>query len=312
MSIQLPSSVKGLQHLLISDAPIALRMRVVFLLKQIGSVEAIDALIAGFHSGPATHSVLLKHEICYVLGQLQLPDSLPFLYRTIRDVNEDDIVRHEAGEAIAAIGQLDSLGVLEEVFRDLQTPREVKDTCEIGIEMIKHRSKNVKFENEGNHGVKIYNSVDPAPSFEKNFSVAELTEILLNQSLSLFERYRAMFSLRDIGTEEAVLALAKGLQDENALFKHEIAFVFGQMHHSSSLDALKETLNRESEHPMVRHEAAEAMGSVFGNNELSCEGTLIQEYATKQDTDLIVKQSCEVALDIQEYWSSEDAFDTAL
>jgi deoxyhypusine monooxygenase len=41
--------------------------------------------------------------------------------------------------------------------------------------------------------------------------VSVLKEILMNTGLSLFDRYRAMFALRDIGTEEAVLALATGL-----------------------------------------------------------------------------------------------------
>ena len=54
-------------------------------------------------------------------------------------------------------------------------------------------------------------SVDPAPPQRDVVAVPELKEILLNTKLSLFERYRAMFALRDIGTEEAVLALAAGL-----------------------------------------------------------------------------------------------------
>ena len=40
--------------------------------------------------------------------------------------------------------------------------------------------------------------------------------------LPLFQRYRAMFSLRNMGTEEAVLALAHGFTDKSALFRHEI------------------------------------------------------------------------------------------
>ncbi len=50
-----------------------------------------------------------------------------------------------------------------------------------------------------------YLSEDPAPPFEKEKDVVELRTILLNPELPLFERYRAMFSLRNLGGEEAVL-----------------------------------------------------------------------------------------------------------
>lgn len=50
-------------------------------------------------------------------------------------------------------------------------------------------------------------SIDPAPPLETTTtqSVDELKSILLDENLALFKRYRAMFSLRNIGTEEAVL-----------------------------------------------------------------------------------------------------------
>lgn len=54
-----------------------------------------------------------------------------------------------------------------------------------------------------------YKSVDPAPSTSK-MDVEDLEKILLDDTLPLFQRYRAMFSLRNLGTTEAVKALAKG------------------------------------------------------------------------------------------------------
>ena len=56
----------------------------------------------------------------------------------------------------------------------------------------------------------------PAPSLQ---SVSTLREQLLDTSLPLFSRYRAMFALRNIGTPDAVDALAEGFHDESALFK---------------------------------------------------------------------------------------------
>jgi HEAT repeat protein len=73
------------------SAPIAKRMRTVFLLKQIAGHAAIDALKGGMTSV----SVLLKHEIAYGLGQLQDTYAVPFLEQRLRDPQEHSIVRHE-------------------------------------------------------------------------------------------------------------------------------------------------------------------------------------------------------------------------
>lgn len=54
-----------------------------------------------------------------------------------------------------------------------------------------------------------YSSVDPAPPAPEE-DVGKLREDLLDESLPLFERYRAMFALRNLGEEPAVLALADG------------------------------------------------------------------------------------------------------
>jgi deoxyhypusine monooxygenase len=75
---------------------------------------------------------------------------------------------------------------------------------------------------------------------EETASVESLEQTLMDQSLPLFERYRAMFSLRNIGGKAAVDALAKGFHDSSALFRHEIAYVFGQMQDPHSVDALVE------------------------------------------------------------------------
>jgi len=54
-----------------------------------------------------------------------------------------------------------------------------------------------------------YASVDPAPpSSEKNIESLRLT--LNNADASLFDRYRAMFALRNQATAEAAIALAEG------------------------------------------------------------------------------------------------------
>jgi HEAT repeat protein len=50
-----------------------------------------------------------------------------------------------------------------------------------------------------------------------------------DQSLPLFDRYQAMFSLRNNGGKAAVLALATAFADPSPLFRHEVAYVLGQL-----------------------------------------------------------------------------------
>lgn len=251
----------------------------------------------------ASDSVLLKHEICYVLGQLQDVYAVPFLEQVLLNVKEHPIVRHEAAEALAAIGDVHCFDILKIVEADETAPSEVRDTCKLSLDMMQWR------ENHPDQIHSTYASVDPAPPFEASINVVDLGNLLVDQSKSLFERYRAMFSLRNIDSAEAVAQLARGFDDPNALFKHEIAFVFGQMGHPASLEALKLTLKKDGEHAMVRHEAAEAMGSVTANMS-NGHDELLKEYVDDKNVDLIVRQSCEVALDIHDYWSSNE-FDTA-
>lgn len=54
-----------------------------------------------------------------------------------------------------------------------------------------------------------YLSVDPTPCSNET-SVAALEAQLLDEDLNLFDRYCAMFTLRNIGTDDAVKAIAKG------------------------------------------------------------------------------------------------------
>ena len=81
---------------------------------------------------------------------------------------------------------------------------------------------------------------------------------LNDQSLPLFDRYQAMFSLRNNGSKAAVLALTTAFADPSPLFRHEVAYVLGQLQHAVSVPALKARIEDPAEHEMVRHEAAGA------------------------------------------------------
>ena len=71
-----------------------------------------------------------------------------------------------------------------------------------------------------------------------------------------------MFALRNKATEESVLALCDGLSDSSALFRHEIGYVLGQLQHPASIPSLAKALSDTNEVGMVRHECAEALGSI--------------------------------------------------
>lgn len=47
-------------------------------------------------------SVLLRHEVAYVLGQTQSPVGLPALRESLQRKNEHSMVRHESAEALGA------------------------------------------------------------------------------------------------------------------------------------------------------------------------------------------------------------------
>ena len=128
-----------------------------------------------------------------------------------------------------------------------------------------------------------------------------------------------MFSLRNIAganpdqkvVDEAVRQIVRGFENTDpneALLRHEVAFVLGQLGDRAENVAVPSLLNRledPNENPMVRHEAAEALGSV-ASDEYS--EKVLQRFAT--DNEPVVSESCVVALDIAEYEKSE-SFDYA-
>ena len=87
---------------------------------------------------------------------------------------------------------------------------------------------------------------------------------------------------------------------ESAILVHELAYVLGQMQNDVALPALIERLSESKEHIMVRHEAAEALGAI-GN--LSAR-PILEEFLNDENPE--VAESCEVALDLLRWCSSEE------
>jgi len=269
--------------------PMKERFRALFTLKNIKGELALKAIEQAF----SDDSDLLKHELAYCLGQMQDPAAIPILIKVLEDVNEAPMVRHEAGEALGAIGKPEVLDILEKYSKDPVI--EVSETCQIALDRVKWLQKQEAL-NDNNP----YASVDPSPPLAQQKSVEELKNILLDENENLFNRYRAMFSLRNLRSKDSVLAISAGLKGKSALFRHEIAFVLGQLQDENSIPFLIENLRDPLENEMVRHECAEALGAIATDECIK----VLTEYLG--DDKRVVKESCEIALDMTEHEKSNE------
>ena len=332
-----------------TDEAICTKYKALFALRNRTDAGAVAELIALFHGTP---SCLLRHEVAYVLGQMQQASALPFLKAVLCDEDEDPVTRHEAAEALGALGAPECEELLEHYLSDPHV--EVSETCQVAIARLQfslnkgacacekrpqqlaqaelayassqascsmgapaqlesqQRLVQAELSDASSQATcstgapappepplpteepptSAFLSVDPATA-ATGYSTEELRARLLDTRLPLFERYRAMFALRDAPAakrDAAVLALCDAFGDTSALFKHEIAFVLGQLEHPASVPALTQVLASEDEHPMVRHEAAEALGAL-GSPDAMDE---LRRYA-KHDVD-VLRESCVVAL----------------
>ncbi|TFY67266.1 hypothetical protein EVG20_g4002 [Dentipellis fragilis] len=287
--------------------PLHNRFRALFTLKALKNEDAIRIISKGF----VDPSALLKHELAYCLGQIKNEAALPTLNTVLADESEDPMVRHEAAEAMGAISATSSLSILKKYSTDAN--RAVRETCEIALAKIEwDNSEEGRRHHSQQEETPVFTSIDPAPPTSgllagkpkpqdlSQAAISELQSRLLDTKLPLFERYRAMFALRNIGTPEAVDALAAGFTDDSALFKHEIAFVFGQLLSPHSVPSLIKVLQNDGESDMVRHEAAEALGGIATPEVFPH----LKEYMTRDDAPVVVKESCQVALDMFEYENS--------
>jgi len=263
--------------------------------------------------GPETKSILLRHEACYVLGQMKDKRAVPLLTRLLEDPEEHEITRHEAAEALAAIGDTGALECLCMYTGHASVP--LKETAELGVDRL-----NASEVSSGD-----YNTVDPVAAEKGSLKSTEdhienLVETLLNPETTLPGKYRCLFALRTITDADhkpsvkAVLALGRALKDErtSALLRHEISFVIGQLAFGicasqipSTIESLKASVGDSSEHCMVRHEAAIALGSIAGDNKV-IEDFLAEmgglDIDESQQDEAIVIESCIVAMESLRYW----------
>jgi len=253
------------------------------------------------------HGSLLRHEFAYVMGQIRDERCCSYLEQVL--LNKDDciMVRHECGEALGAISAKRSIPILQQAIESNPNTIEISQTCQLALSYMEWKIN--KDELKGIEQPMVcacmiapYSSVDPAPPHPDHvhLSTKEIGKILCDDSLPLFQRYRAMFSLRNRGGVDSVYELGEALVHDtsSALLRHEVAYVLGQMQHSDSVEALTTSLQRKNEHSIVRHESAEALGAIEDKWD-------VVEASLKlflEDDDIVVRESCIVALDAANYW----------
>lgn len=291
-----------------SIPPVSVRYRALFHIRTMAPSPAEGVALLFDALNIQRDSILLRHELAYVLGQLGDAQAAGKLREIARDVSEDDIVRHEAVEALAA---LEDIAVIDELMAmaATTTSEALKHTCELAVAgLLRKRA--------GKDALPPcvcqtqFTSRDPAEgrldATEKDVPLAIAT--LVDKTIPLYDRYEGMFTLRNVGGKAAATALAEVLcsDDSSAVLRHEVAFVLGQMEDERAVTALIASLADIQEQGMVRHEAAIALGAV-GSQDAIC---ALQSFV--RDPDLLVAESCQVALETAAYWKAWEELEARL
>jgi len=86
-------------------------------------------------------------------------------------------------------------------------------------------------------------------------SINRIGTVLANTKLPMKERFRALFTLKNLGGNLAIENIAKCFNDDSCLLKHELAYCLGQMRDEYAIPCLIEVLKDVKQEPMVRHTA---------------------------------------------------------
>lgn len=107
------------------------------------------------------------------------------------------------------------MSILNEFAKDKHP--EVAETCQLALARLDWVEKQKQGKLNEDLSKNPYYSVDPAPP-DVNRNVDHLKAKLIDESESMFERYRAMFQLRNDGSDQAILALCEGNRPERTNF----------------------------------------------------------------------------------------------
>lgn len=140
-------------------------------------------------------------------------------------------------------------------------------------------------------------------------TVQSLRQSLCSENTPLPIRFRALFSLKHLARmsagQDAIAAIdviAAGFASPSALLKHELAYCLGQTGHEAAVNPLRSVLSNLDEDPMCRHEAAEALGALGRADDLD----LLKNFRDREGEDVVVKETCEIAIDRINWENSEE------
>lgn len=88
-----------------------------------------------------------------------------------------------------------------------------------------------------------------------NEAVESIGKVLNDSKRPMKERFRALFTLRNLGGETAIKCISECFRDESVLLKHELAYCLGQMQDKNAIPVLISVLEDKTQDPIVRHEA---------------------------------------------------------
>lgn len=132
----------------------------------------------------------------------------------------------------------------------------------------------------------------PASSVE----IQKIGAILNNRDRPLKERFRALFTLKNLGGQEAIEQMSKTFQDPSELLKHEVAYCLGQMGNFNAIPILSQVLTDLGQEPIVRHEAGEALGAIGDSSTLALLTKIRDE-----DKIAVVVDTCKLAVERLEW-----------
>lgn len=102
--------------------------------------------------------------------------------------------------------------------------------------------------------VRLLKNVFTMPDISRE-KINSIGKVLIDSHRPLKERFRALFTLRNIGGPFAIESIGKCFTDPSALLKHELAYCLGQMQDTKAIPLLVSVLEDTTQEPMVRHEA---------------------------------------------------------
>lgn len=123
-------------------------------------------------------------------------------------------------------------------------------------------------------------------------------KVLNDPNERLSNRFRALFSLKNLAetSDNAIIEMGKSFCDSSELLKHELAYCLGQTKNKQALEILRSVLNDNKQEPVVRHEAAEAIGAIGPAD--------LEEYLKKmeqEDKDIEVRETAHLAYERIKY-----------